>query len=453
MVEPERIRLLNDDSPDPGGRYVLYWMQQSQREASNPALEYAVEEANRREQPVVVLFVLMENYPEANERHFAFMLEGLTAVAVALEKRGIAFVLRRGEPVETVLTLTPSASVIVCDRGYLRHQRAWRERVSERAERQVVQIEGDVVVPVEQVSDRMEFAARTIRPKILCRRDAYLRALPSVRPKRRADTLKLASDFQGLDPVVVLNALDIDRSVPRTSRFQGDTEEARKHLQRFTERDLADYADVRSDPSAPRCSHLAPYLHFGQISPVEIAVEVMGARGVSSADREAFLEQLIVRRELSINYVLHAPDYDHYIALPEWARRTLAEHAGDERPALYAPDELAAAKTHDPYWNAAMREMTKTGYMHNYMRMYWGKKIIEWSTSPERAHQTILALNNKYFVDGRDPNSYTSVAWLFGLHDRPWTERAIFGKVRYMNAAGLERKFDIMRYVRWVEDL
>jgi deoxyribodipyrimidine photo-lyase len=151
--------------------------------------------------------------------------------------------------------------------------------------------------------------------------------------------------------------------------------------------------------------------------------------------------------------VLHEPRYDRYAALPEWARRTLREHAGDHRLFRYPLRTLESASTHDVYWNAAMKEMVKTGYMHNYMRMYWGKKIIEWSATPELAYRRTLTLNNKYFIDGRDANSYTSVAWLFGLHDRPWTERAIFGKIRYMNAAGLERKFDIQAYVGWVEGL
>lgn len=452
-IEPERIRLLNDNAPDPRGRYVLYWMQQSQREAFNPALEYAVTVANRLAQPIVVVFVLMEDYPEANARHFAFMLEGFPEVAAALERRGIAFVLRRGEPVETVLRLAMSASVVVCDRGYLRHQREWREYIADQSKCRVVQIEGDVVVPVDQVSDRLEFAARTIRPKILRRRDSYLRAMTRVRPKHRADTLNLPSDFDASNSAAVLAQLHVDHSVPKSTRFRGGTARARKHLRRFANRDLTDYADVRSDPSAPRCSHLGPYLHFGQISPVEVAARVMSTENVSDADREAFLEQLVVRRELSINFVHYALNYDRYSSLPEWARRTLAQHAGDERPVCYSLPDLEVAKTHDPYWNAAMQEMTKTGYMHNYMRMYWGKKIIEWSASPQVAFSTILNLNNKYFIDGRDPNSYTSVAWLFGLHDRPWTERAVFGKIRYMNAAGLERKFDILRYVRWAEAL
>ena len=453
MIEPERISQLNDAKANERGRYVLYWMQQSQREAHNPALEFAVSEANRRAQPVVVVFVLMEDYPEANERHFAFMLQGLEEVAAALKKRGIAFVTRRGEPVDSVLELARGASTLVCDRGYLRHQRDWRAALSRQARCPVVQVEGDVVVPVDLVSDRAEFAARTIRPKILRIRDQFLRPLARTRLKRPVKSIGIASEFDARKPSATLAALGVDRDVPMVTRFNGGTAEARKHLGRFTRRGLVEYAETRSDPAEPRCSCLSPYLHFGQISPVEAGLKVARTESCSPADREAFLEQLIVRRELSINFVLHTPRYDRFAALPDWARRTLRAHADDERPYRYSLAKLEAANTHDPYWNAAMKEMVKTGYMHNYMRMYWGKKIIEWSPSPEAAYRRILGLNNKYFIDGRDANSYTSVAWLFGLHDRPWTERAVFGTVRYMNAAGLERKFEIQRYVEWVESL
>ncbi len=453
MIEPERIQPLNDRTRTARVRYVLYWMQQSQREAHNPALEFAVAEANRRGQPLLVVFVLMDRYPEANERHFAFMLQGLEEVAASLGKRGIPFVARRGEPAEVVLELSGSASVLVCDRGYLRHQREWRETLAREAPCAVVQIEGDVVVPVAAVSTRAEFAARTIRPKVLAIRDDFLRVPRRQRLECPATELDVASDFDPLEPATTLAALDIDRSVRQVSRFRGGTSEARKLLRQFSNRELVGYSEDRNDPADPRCSSLSPYLHFGQISPVEVALKVARTENCALADREAFLEQLVVRRELSINFVTHVPRYDRFSAVPDWARRTLREHRGDERPVQYTRPKLEAAETHDPYWNAAMKEMVKTGYMHNYMRMYWGKKIIEWSASPERAYRTILGLNNKYFIDGRDPNSYTSVAWLFGLHDRPWTERAIFGKVRYMNAAGLERKFDIDRYVRWVEGL
>ena len=186
---------------------------------------------------------------------------------------------------------------------------------------------------------------------------------------------------------------------------------------------------------------------------MEIARKTLAGKAGSGKDREAFLEELIVRRELAINFVVHERHYDSYGSLPAWARKTLDEHRDDPRPHRYTRSELERADTHDRYWNAAMQEMLKTGYMHNYMRMYWGKKIIEWTNTPEYAYSTALYLNNKYFLDGRDANSYANVAWLFGLHDRGWPERDVFGKVRYMNDKGLQRKFDIDEYAEWAEAL
>jgi deoxyribodipyrimidine photo-lyase len=453
MIEPERIRALNDCPPRANGHYVLYWMQQSQRESHNPALEYSIRSANRLSKTVVVLFVLTEQYPEANERHFAFMLQGLREVAISLSKRGAHFVMRRGNATDIVPELAGKASVLVCDRGYLRHQREWRTQIAGDVDCPVFEVEGDVVVPVDCVSDHAEYAARTIRPKILRARDRFLRKLPRARLKSRSISVPMAGDVDPLDVDGTLASLSIDRSVRLVDRFKGGTSEARKRLRQFSNQGLVEYAIARNDPADPRCSTLSPYLHFGQVSPVEISLKVRGMENCSLADREAFLEQIVVRRELAMNFVLHNRRYDRYSAVPDWARRSLHDHKSDPRPYTYPAAKLEAAETHDPYWNAAMREMLKTGFMHNYMRMYWGKKIIEWSRSPQRAFRTILQLNNRYFIDGRDPNSYAGVAWLFGLHDRPWTERDVFGKIRYMNASGLERKFDIDRYVHWTKSL
>jgi deoxyribodipyrimidine photo-lyase len=209
---------------------------------------------------------------------------------------------------------------------------------------------------------------------------------------------------------------------------------------------LQGYGSGRNEPAAYQCSFLSPYLHFGQISPVEVALAVRRSAAGSADDRSAYVEELIVRRELAINFAHHQPDYDRYTCLPEWARETLANHRDDRRDPVYTIEQLEAAATHDRHWNAAMQEMVATGFMHNYMRMYWAKQILIWSPTPEIAYQRMLDLNNKHFLDGRDPNSYANVAWTLGLHDRPWPERAIFGKVRSMTASGLERKFDMASY-------
>jgi deoxyribodipyrimidine photo-lyase len=430
---------------------VLYWMQQSQRAAANPALEHAVGAANRLGLPVVVGFGLTADYPEANRRHYAFMLQGLQEVEQALAARGIGLVVRRGRPDQVALGLAADAALLVCDRGYLRHQKQWRAAVAREAPCRVVQVEGDVVVPVEVASDREESAARTLRPKLHGVWDAWLSGpdeLP-VEERRRA----LRSELELSDPGAILDRLGLDHDLPPVRRFTGGTSAARRHLERFLEDGLEGYAEGRGEPAAMQCSLLSPYLHFGQISPVEIALRVREASAGGERDRAAYLEELIVRRELAINFVHFNDRYDRYDGLPAWARATLEAHRPDPREHRYSRSQLADAKTADRYWNAAMREMRHTGYMHNRMRMYWAKKILEWSPTPEHAYASALQLNNRYFLDGRDANSYANVGWTFGLHDRPWPERPVFGKVRSMTAGGLVRKFDMAGYLYLVERL
>ncbi|HKL77413.1 MAG TPA: deoxyribodipyrimidine photo-lyase [Gammaproteobacteria bacterium] len=433
------------------GRYVLYWMQQAQRSHDNPALDAAIAAANRRGLPVVVAFGVTADFPEANARHFAFLLEGLAEVATHLRERGIAFVLREGEPPAVALTLAREAALLVCDRGYLRIQRQWRDRVAAEAPCPVVEIETDAVVPVETASDKAETAARTMRPRILRQREHFLAPVGPEEPTVRADDLDLASDHDPADPAAVLRALPVDHAVSPVTAFRGGYSQAREHLATFLDQGLPRYRERGADPVADVSSHLAAYLHFGQIAPMEVARAVQSA-DAPQEEREGYLEQLIVRRELSINHVWYRPDhYDAYSCLPDWAQRTLAEHASDPRDPCYTWEILEAAETADPYWNAAMTDMRSRGFMPNYLRMYWGKKILEWSPTPEEGFATALALNNKYFLDGRDANAFANVAWCFGLHDRGWPERAIFGKVRYMNASGLKRKFRIDEYVQAVK--
>jgi deoxyribodipyrimidine photo-lyase len=452
MIEDARCRRLNQRDQR-RGRYVLYWMQQSQRASGNPALEYAIQVANRTDLPVLVAFGLMDDYPEANLRHYRFMLEGLREVEECLARRRIRLVVRRGVPAEVALALATDAALLVCDRGYLRHQKGWRAEVAERAPCAVIEVEGDVVVPVEAASRKAEVAARTLRPKLYRVWDDYLTPLEDGTVQASSLGLPIESEVDLSDLDRVLRRLKLDRSVGPVRRFRGGTGEARRHLEEFLQAKLDGYADGRSEPAAFQCSLLSPYLHFGQISPVEIALAVRDARQGANEDRASYLEELIVRRELAANFVNFEPDYDSYDCLPEWARATLADHRADRREHTYTQDQLAAAETHDRYWNAAMREMIHTGFMHNYMRMYWAKKILEWSPDPQAAFDTALSLNNGYFLDGRDANSYANVAWTFGLHDRPWFERPVFGKVRYMNANGLERKFDMAAYLDAVDRL
>ncbi|MHC4982636.1 MAG: deoxyribodipyrimidine photo-lyase [Planctomycetota bacterium] len=448
MIERSRVRQLNS-KPVLKGTFVLYWMQASQRAEYNHALEYAVARANELGQPVVGLFALTDDYPDANERNYAFMLEGLAETQAALANRGIQLVVRRGPPDEIAAEAAAGASLVIADRGYLRHQRGWRRRLAAAAPCSVVRVETDTLVPVETASNRQEYAARTIRAKLKRNWKTYLSKPVKAAVKRDSLTMNFDS-IKLTDVDGVLSSLQIDRSVKRTSHYVGGRSKAKKLLRSFIANRLRYYADRRNDPSLDIQSHMSPYLHFGQVSPLEIALEIQRARGPSRGNKDAYLEELLVRRELSINFVFFNRRYDSYLALPSWARRTLEAHRKDKRPYLYSRREFEACGTHDPYWNAAMREMIITGKMHNYMRMYWGKKIIEWTDNPRRAFRVMLELNNKYFIDGRDPASYANVGWCFGLHDRPWAQRPIFGTVRYMAASGLERKFKIDDYVRQV---
>jgi deoxyribodipyrimidine photo-lyase len=450
-VQPERVKLLGDRPPR-HGKYVLYWMQQSQRAELNHALEYAIGQANDGGQPALVAFGLMDDYPDANARHYRFMLEGLQETQRRLHERGVRMVVQLGSPDDVALGLSDGASVIVCDRGYLRHQKTWRRRVAKEAPCQVVQVESDVVVPVQIASDHAEYAARTIRPKLHRLWDKFL--VPLRHEPVRKDSLGIRVESESLaDLDGLLAKLDVDLGVPPIGRwFRGGTHEAKRILRSFLRTRYDDYARNRNQPQTDNVSHMSKYLHFGHISPVEVALAVRRAKG-RTENEEAYLEELLVRRELACNFVHFTPEYDRFQCLPRWAKESLREHRSDRRDPQYSPAELESASTHDACWNAAMKEMIHTGYMHNYMRMYWGKKILQWSSSPQRAFRTALELNNRYFVDGRDPSSYANVAWIFGLHDRAFSERPIFGKVRFMSADGLRRKCDVEGYVDKVERL
>jgi deoxyribodipyrimidine photo-lyase len=362
-------------------------------------------------------------------------------------------VLNLGHPPEVALSLGRRASMMICDRGYLRHQRAWRREVAKQAQCPVVQVESDVVVPVEVVSEKAEYAARTIRPKIHRHLETYLVGLKQTRVKHPSLGMKI-KEVELEDTEGLLRKLNLDRSVPPVSDlFKGGTSQAVKRFDGFVRHRLKYYDQHSNQPQTNDISHMGPYLHFGQISPLYLALKMNRAPDSLKAVKDAYIEQLVVRRELAMNFTFYTSRYDAYTCIPGWARKTLAEHEHDAREYLYSRRQLENADTHDPYWNASMLEMKHTGFMHNYMRMYWGKKILEWSETPQKAFRTTLAINNKYFLDGRDPNSYTGVGWIYGVHDRAWTERTIFGKTRYMAASGLERKCDIVAYVKKVDAL
>jgi len=444
----ERVRALNAGQVK-SGKYVLYWMQASQRTEYNQALEYAITESNRLKKPLLVFFGINEHFPEANQRHYFFMLEGLREIETSLKRRGIKFVVWRKSPELGVVDLSGDASLVITDRGYLRIQLEWRSYVADKIDAPLVQVESEVVVPIESASLKEEYSAASLRPKI---ERALKRFLTPIR-KRKVRIRSSDYDVDCFDITDVERAvsrLHVDRSVKQVAGFHGGTQEAKRRLNVFISEKLKHYEQLKNDPTRNVVSNLSPYLHFGQISPLYVALRVLSS---SCPEKWAFLEELIVRRELSMNFVFYNPNYDSYKSLPRWAKETLTQHKSDKRDYVYTLDEFEEAKTHDPFWNAAQLEMVATGKMHGYMRMYWGKKILEWTEAPEEAYRIAVQLNNKYDLDGRDPNGFAGVAWCFGKHDRPWPERCVLGKVRYMNANGLRRKFDAQRYVEQVQAL
>jgi len=448
-----RVTVLRDGEPDLEGRCVVYWMQRSQRALDNPALETAVGAANLLSKPVLVFFRLVPNVCRANWRHYHFLMEGLVDLAEVLERRKIGFVLRPHPDADVVAFCEAvRPCLLISDDDPLRQPRAGRLAVAARVRPPFWIVDADAVVP-SRLLLKEQYAARTIRPRLRVLLDRFLTTPGNSRP--RVPWRSLA----GLDgvraDVALLERLPIDRSVGPVSSFRGGTGEAQRALRRFVRERLDGYAERRNHPEDDGTSQLSPYLRFGHIGPHTIARAVSAADNVPARDRGAFLEQLIVRRELAINFVRFNRSYDRLDSAEPWARRTLAAHADDARPYRYSAAELERAETHDPLWNAAQKQMVLTGWMHNYLRMYWAKKILEWSPSAAEAYERAMVLNDRYELDGRDPNGYAGIAWAIGgKHDRAWgPARPIYGMVRYMSYASTARKFDSKAFIAQVQAL
>jgi deoxyribodipyrimidine photo-lyase len=447
MIHTERIKKLNQ-KPLKDGDYVLYWMQASPRALCNHALEYGIKKANRLKKPLLVFFGITKQFPEANNRHYTFLLQGLQDVQDSLNKREIKMAIQMVSPPEGAIELAENASLVVVDKGYLNIQHEWVNKVINGLKCPLMQVETNVVVPVETASAKEEYSAATFRRKINKKLGEFL--VPLKMEKLIKHSCDIAIDSVPLyDLNSIISQLGLKSKVAPVSKYGGGTLNAIKLLDTFIKHSLDKFPD-RNDPSKDYLSHMSPYLHFGQISPLHVALKVLNTK---SPGKSAYLEELIIRRELAVNFIYYNPEYDNIKCLPDWAYKTLTEHQKDKREYIYSLNEFENAGTHDPYWNAAQLEMVHSGKMHGYMRMYWGKKILEWTHDPEEAYQIALKLNNKYELDGRDPNGYAGVAWCFGKHDRAWKEREIFGKVRYMNDRGLHRKFKIDNYVDGVNNL
>ncbi len=448
-VDPRRIQTLQTGEPGTGP--VIYWMSREQRAGDNWALLHAQERARSAERGVVVLFCLVPGFGEASWRQYSFMLAGLRQTCRHCLELGIPFVLRLGDPGERAAELVNQvdAESLICDFDPLRVKKVWRSEAAARIEAPLFMVDGHNVVPCWQASNKQEFAARTIRPKIQRQLGEFLEPFPDPSPQtekvpgfplREPDwqSSQLRVEGAGIEPVDWLSP---------------GPEAAMERMQHFLRHGLPLFEERRNDPNADALSHLSPYFHFGQLAPQRVALQVQGRKEASSSARSAYLEELIVRRELADNFCHYNPDYDSFRGLPNWGRTTLDKHRNDPRPALYGYRELEDAATGDDLWNAAQMQMVRTGKMHGYMRMYWAKKILEWTESPEQAIAFAISLNDRYELDGRDPNGYTGVLWsVGGLHDRGFKERPVFGTVRYMSRAGCKRKFQVDSYIRtWLQ--
>jgi deoxyribodipyrimidine photo-lyase len=440
-----RVTVRRSARSDPDGKCVVYWMQRSQRALDNPALEVAVQTANLLGKPCVVFFAPVPFYPHANLRHYRFLNQGIPAISDGLKRRGVGFVLRRF-PEHHLLKFCDEVrpALVVGDENPMREPEHWRIKVADQLGVPFWTVDADVIVPSKLLM-KEQYGAYTARPVIRRLLPEFLQPVENTRAKVEWQPPR---GLKSLKPDIdITEGWKLDRSVAPVSGIVGGTDQALKRLKSFIRTELENYPVDRNKPERDGTSRLSAYLHFGHIGPHTVALAVQKADAAKAA-KEAYLEQLIVRRELAINFVRFNPDYDNFESGALWAHKSLAEHAADPRK-IYSERQLEDAQTHDPLWNAAQLQMVKTGFMHNYMRMYWAKKLLEWSKTPARAFQMAVYLNDKYELDGRDPNGYAGIAWaIVGKHDRPWFERPIFGKIRYMSFNSTSKKFDSTSYIR-----
>jgi deoxyribodipyrimidine photo-lyase len=412
----ERVRRLKEGSARKGGRHVLYWMRWNRRAEANHALTFAAGTANRLGLPLVVF----ESEDLGSERQRAFARAGAAGNARAVRKLGIGYVW--GSRAELGRWVSDGAAVVTDD---------WPETLDPLPEFdcEAYAVDSSCIVPGSAIAERA-YAARSIRPKIGRVLERYLTAAPRAR---------VAVKWTWAASEVPLGA--------------GGRAEGLRVLRRFLKERLHRYASEKNEPTAHATSELSAYLHFGHVSSLEVALAVRAYAAEHRLMADEFLEELIMRRELAFNFARTATRVDSLAELPAWAQATLEKHRGDRRDPVYTRAQFEEAATYDSLWNATQKELRVRGRIHGYYRMYWGKKILEWSATPEDALTTMIELHDRYAVDARDPNTYTNILWCFGLHDRPWPERAVYGTVRSMGRAGMERKTDVAGYVAEVEAL
>ncbi len=456
LSEDARVTVRRGEAPDAKGQCVVYWMQRAQRGVDNHAVDLAVEVANRLQLPVVVYFAGISNFPHANLRHYRFLNRGLVDVEADLAERNIAFVMRRAPECDHLRLFSEvGAAMVIGDENPMREPERWRREITARLQVPFWTVDTDVVVPSKLI-EKAQYGAYTIRPRLYRLLPEYLHPYKNLSADRAWKRPK-GFHADSVHEDMTRGWKDFDRSVAPVEAWVGGTHAALARLKLFTLRMLKDYEATRNRPEVDGTSGLSPYLHFGHVGPLTIALAVEAAvkkdPSLRSA-RDAYFNELIVWRELAVNFVRYTPGYDTAEVAENWAKATIAEHAPDEREYLYTLEQLEGAETHDELWNAAQLQMLHFGWMHNYLRMYWAKKILEWTPDAATAVRYCVHLNDKYFLDGRDPNGYAGIAWaVLGKFDRAWSERPVFGKIRYMSGASTGRKFDSKRYIRQMREL
>lgn len=443
MINPRRIRLLHKASEGKGP--IIYWMSRDQRVHDNWALLFAQHLALEKKSPLIVLFNLVPSFLGAAIRQYGFMLKGLAMLQPELNNLNIPFFILLGKPEQQIPKFIKqhNAAILISDFDPLKIKLLWKKEIAKRISIPFYEVDAHNIVPCLYASNKLEFAAYTIRPKIYKALPEFLEEFPVVKKMRKSEMEN--PNIQWKD---ITHSLSIDFSVKEVDWIKPGEQAALNCLRTFIEDKLENYSKLRNDPAENGQSNLSPYLHFGQISAQRAALEIKKFTGNKDSE-ESFLEELIVRRELSDNFCYFNPNYDSFEGFPFWAKETLNIHRRDEREYIYSLEEFEHAKTHEDLWNAAQTELLVTGKLHGYMRMYWAKKILEWSRSPEEALKFAIYLNDKYELDGRDPNGYAGCAWsIGGVHDRPWFERSVFGKIRYMNKNGALKKFDVDLYIK-----
>lgn len=450
-----RVRRLDDKPVQARGEFVLYWMQIFRRAEDNAALAYAIERANELGVPCVVYEALRPDYPFASDRLHTFVLEGAKDVATRLRERGLlhAFFLPRSpeEARGKLAALAKRAKLVVTDDYPAFVVPAHNAGAAKRLPCPLVLVDDSVIVPLSRLT-KPEIGARTIRPKVHALLGDWLRPLhepaPKAKPPRSLELPFDPVDLGRADVGKLVAAVPVDRTVPPVPELPGGTTAGEARLDAFLRRRLATYDVDRNEPARDGTSALSPYLHFGHLSARRVALETRDAH--PGEGRDAFFEQLVVRRALAFNFVRTRADHASWTALPDWARATLSEQSQGRMFDEVSKADLEAARSPDVLWNAAMNQLRVQGVVHGYARMLWGKLPIAWLRSPAEAHAFLVHLNDKWALDGRDPNGYANISWCFGLHDRPWPKRAPFGAVRTMTTASARRKLDFEPYIeRW----